>query len=73
MAGTTHVTGKISGLSPGFHGFHIHSFGDTTNGCNSTGWSFNCPVTVHFEFKTISFTVSLQESNGSVSETHTYM
>ncbi|KAF2538438.1 hypothetical protein F2Q68_00022495 [Brassica cretica] len=63
-SGTTHVTGKISGLSPGFHGFHIHSFGDTTNGCNSTGWSFNCPVTVHFEFKTISFTVSLQESNG---------
>lgn len=38
FTGTTHVTGKISGLSPGFHGFHIHSFGDTTNGCNSTGW-----------------------------------
>jgi Cu/Zn superoxide dismutase len=37
ISGTTHVTGKISGLSPGFHGFHIHSFGDTTNGCISTG------------------------------------
>jgi len=35
--GTTHVTGRIAGLSPGFHGFHIHAFGDTTNGCNSTG------------------------------------
>ncbi|CAN6861798.1 unnamed protein product [Brassica oleracea] len=32
------LTGKKSGLSPGFHGFHIHSFGDTTNGCNSAGW-----------------------------------
>ncbi|MQL96430.1 hypothetical protein Taro_029106 [Colocasia esculenta] len=35
--GHTHVTGKITGLAPGFHGFHIHAFGDTTNGCNSTG------------------------------------
>jgi len=34
----THVTGKITGLSPGLHGFHIHALGDTTNGCNSTGW-----------------------------------
>ncbi|RRT50138.1 hypothetical protein B296_00051926 [Ensete ventricosum] len=36
-AGCTHVRGRISGLAPGLHGFHIHSFGDTTNGCNSTG------------------------------------
>lgn len=36
-AGYTHVRGRISGLAPGLHGFHIHSFGDTTNGCNSTG------------------------------------
>ncbi|KAA3473336.1 SODCC.2: Superoxide dismutase [Cu-Zn] 2 [Gossypium australe] len=35
--GITHVQGKITGLSPGLHGFHIHALGDTTNGCNSTG------------------------------------
>ena len=38
ITGITHVKGKITGLSPGLHGFHIHALGDTTNGCNSTGF-----------------------------------
>ncbi|KAH7842666.1 hypothetical protein Vadar_007847 [Vaccinium darrowii] len=39
--GSTHIKGRITGLSPGLHGFHIHALGDTTNGCNSTGPHFN--------------------------------
>ncbi|KAL6548450.1 hypothetical protein OROGR_008871 [Orobanche gracilis] len=39
--GPTTVTGKLSGLKPGLHGFHVHALGDTTNGCMSTGPHFN--------------------------------
>lgn len=35
------VEGKITGLSPGKHGFHVHALGDLSNGCVSTGSHFN--------------------------------
>jgi len=39
--GQVKVRGKIEGLAPGLHGFHIHQLGDMTNGCKSMKGHFN--------------------------------
>ena len=37
----TLIKGTITGLSPGEHGFHIHEFGDMSDGCKSMGGHYN--------------------------------
>jgi len=47
-AGTgTAIVGRITGLEPGKHGFHIHEFGDLTDGCESAGGHYNPDVVNH--------------------------
>jgi len=37
----TKISGKVEGLEPGEHGFHIHEFGDLSDGCDSAGGHYN--------------------------------
>ncbi len=41
------ITVDLQNVTPGEHGFHIHEFGDNTNGCMSSGAHFNPHGKVH--------------------------
>ena len=41
------ISGRIEGFSAGFHGFHIHQYGDLSKGCGSTGGHFNPGDMIH--------------------------
>ena len=35
------IYGKIRGLKPGLHGFHVHQEGNLANNCNASGTHYN--------------------------------
>ena len=39
--GTTKILGEFKNLTPGKHGFHVHSYGNLLHGCTSAGAHFN--------------------------------
>jgi hypothetical protein len=55
------VEGKVLGLTPGLHGFHIHTVGDVGNNCSNTLGDFN-PYNVnsiHFNLRTVYSTLEM--------------
>jgi len=46
-AKTLHIDYTINGLTDGEHGFHIHQYGDLTDGCDSACAHFNPDGTEH--------------------------
>lgn len=45
--GSLHIDYNIKGLTDGEHGFHIHEYGDLTDGCESACSHFNPYGTTH--------------------------
>ena len=45
--GKCKIVAEITGLKPGQHGFHIHQFGNLTEGCKTAGPHFNPAGCVH--------------------------
>jgi len=45
--GPLKIQGTIRGLTRGLHGFHVHEYGDTRNGCDSAGAHFNPDAKEH--------------------------
>lgn len=43
----TRITATIKGLATGLHGFHVHQFGNLTEGCKTAGPHFNPAGVVH--------------------------
>jgi Cu-Zn family superoxide dismutase len=39
--GKTRVQATVKGLKAGLHGFHVHEFGNLTEGCKSAGGHYN--------------------------------
>lgn len=35
------ISARVTGLTPGLHGFHIHELGDLSNGCVSAKGHYN--------------------------------
>jgi len=42
-----YIVGRVEGLEPGNHGFHVHAVGDLGNDCKNAGGHFNPQMKTH--------------------------